>query len=188
MAESRVDPVNATLDDDLRYLAQMGSGSVGSRKEVVRSSLAERLYVTWYFAACIPLFIWAAVSRTPGSAFSQSLGHIVFSLAAAGCAFMTVRAFRMGYLEITDSEIRFSSIRGTHAVRLTDVTAVTSAPDYHGYVVTPVLKLRSGKSMRLSDFGSAIWTLRRHPATCSCGRALRAIESSIATTAPGSDA
>jgi hypothetical protein len=164
----------------------MGSGSVGNCREVVRSSLAERLYVTWYFAACLPLFIWAAVSNTPGSAFSQTLGHILFTLAAVGCALMTMRALRMGKLEITDSEIRFSRIRGTRVVGISDVTAVTSAPDYHGYVVTPILKLRSGKSVRLSDFGSATWTLRRHPTTCSCGRALRAIEASLATTSSGS--
>jgi hypothetical protein len=150
----------------------------GHRIEV-RSALATRMLSTCFFAAGVPLFTWAAVSRTPGSAFSQALGHVLFGAAALGCAFMTVRSIQSGHLEVSKSEIRFTRIRGMQSIEVADVDSVSSGPDYRGYVITPVLKLRSGRLIRLSDFGSASWSLRRHPTSCSCGRAMAALETAV---------
>ena len=157
----------------------MASGSMKGHRNLIRSSLATRMYSTCFFIAGIPLFVWAAFSGTPGSELSQMVGHVLFGAAAVGCVFMTMRSIRSGYLEVSESEIRFTRIRGMCSVKVADVGSVSSGPDYRGYVITPILILRTGQSIRLSDFGSATWSLRRHPTSCSCGRAMAALEAVV---------
>lgn len=138
-----------------------------------------RAFLTCFFGVGSLLFIWAAFSRTPGSAASQWTGHALFGLAALGSMLMAVRGFKSGRIEITDSEIRFSRIRGLGVEKISDVASVDQGPDWRAYAIAPILRLRSGQSVRLSDFGSSARALKRHPAACACGRARRALELAI---------
>jgi len=152
---------------------------MGTHSIVLRSSATVRGLLTCFFAFVGLLFVWAAVSRTPGSLASQWTGHVLFGLAALGSMFMAARGFRSGYLEITDSEIRFSRIRGRGVECISDVASVDQGPDWRSYAIAPILRLTNGRSVRLSDFGSSTRALMRHPTTCACGRARRALELAI---------
>src|SRR6202035_1965589 len=101
------------------------TGDSNSRSpSIVRSSALSRAYIIIFFATCSGVFVWAAISRSPGSTASQWVGHGFFSLAALGSEFMTIRGCSLGRLEITDSELRYFRVRGKRSVELVDVASI----------------------------------------------------------------
>ena len=142
---------------------------------MVRSSIWARVFIAGFFIVGALAFPIAALSRTPGSVASQWTGHVFFGLAALGCAFMAFRSAVSGYLKVTAGTVVIRRIRGDLTIATGDVVAVDTTPDWRPYAFAPVVKLKSGKAVRLSDFGSSKSSLERDPSACACGRALQAL-------------
>src|ERR1700732_4164898 len=137
---------------------------------VVRSSTFVRLYISSFLLGCAALLTWAAVSRTPGSAASQAIGHVFFAGIAIGCLILGIRETKSGFLEVSSNCVTVRNMFRTTRIAAGDIVDVDALPDWHVYILTPVIELKAHRTYRLSDFGSTTWTYRKRPEACDCGR------------------
>ena len=142
---------------------------------VIRSSVLLRIWLAVFFGASAMLLMFAAFASTPGSAASVWTGHIFFGVAGLVCGFLAYRGAISGYLKVTADSVEIRRIRGNLVIPVSDIVGIDATADWRSYVVAPVLTLKSGEVVRLSDFGSPKSRLDSDPCGCACGRALEAL-------------
>jgi hypothetical protein len=128
--------------------------------------------------AALVLANLAATKGTPDPNEVRILGWLL----AAGLVWLALGVLRMGYVRIDDDAIEIRTSMRTRRIARIDIARVTLERQLLFYVrVAPALELRTGKSVRLSDFASPASSHHRHPTTSVPGRAAAAIAGWLAS-------